>query len=170
MAACDWIVCERGNRWAAGLRVAVARQFPIGLQAPRLCEVRRLAELTERLDTRPNGFGLVEVHPSNFAAVLAWLSEAACHYPDGCCAALVDVPSVESGEYEPWLDRDERNEVTSALLEAGAVAVTDSPRHLQHVLTIGQQHCEHVAALTSSTATSPGLEEWARGLVPWQDA
>jgi hypothetical protein len=55
------------------------------------------------------------------------------------------------------------------LLEAGAVGVADSPRHLSDFLAIAERHRGLVAADSTSLARDQPLMEWAKSLLPWQD-
>jgi hypothetical protein len=140
-----------------------------------LYEVRRLAELTARLEVSPDSFGLLEVGTSNLADVLAWLSQAGCRYPRGRSAALLDASLVHrtsdnnagfmAGPREGWCGI---HDVSDALLEAGAVAVADSPRRLQPILSMVQRHYAEVAARTVDTAGNLSITDWAHSLVPWQ--
>jgi hypothetical protein len=169
MNRCEWIVCERGSTWAAALRVAAARQPPAAWRGPRLYEVRSLAELSERFDVCPQGYGLVEVHRANLGPVLTWLVDTVRRFPRGCFAALLDA-SITGKRGPNRHSSDDRQEAVNSLLEAGAVDVADSPRHLQPILALGQRHCDRVAICPGIAVPSPSFAEWAQSLVPWQDS
>ncbi len=117
----EWIVCERTSRWAAALRWALTD----GDAAPRLRELRQLAELDTEIAARPGATVAIEVHRGNFAPVLAWLSRPCIHQQGARLAALVDRSLADDSE-----------SVVGALLEAGAVAIALSPRRLEEVLAM----------------------------------
>jgi len=161
MTQCEWIVCERSGRWAAALRLAIARQrtSPIGKQP--LHEVRSLQELAARLAERPRAVALVEVRRTNLAETLAWLAEAGPTYPKARFVVLVD--REES-------DGEVGSGMTGVLLAAGAVGVADSPRRLQHVLAVGQRHFASQGRMPNGLGENQSLAEWAWALLPWQPA
>lgn len=158
MRDCEWIVCERSGRWAAALRRAVG---PVASDRRQLHEARSLGELTARLDELPRAVALVEVRRTNLAETLTWLADVSSLHPQARCVALLDCETFE---------HEVRNGVAEVVLAAGAVDVTDSPRHLRQVLAVGRRHA------TAPVETPPGLDdrqslaEWAWALLPWQSA
>src|SRR5688572_15105073 len=103
----EWIVCERTDRWAAALRVILARQVQWRSRMPRLYEVRSLAELASRLELRPDGLGLISVDNALVPRVLSWLAGAWMTHPRARFIALLE------GDLS-------QQDVGSVLLEAGA--------------------------------------------------
>jgi hypothetical protein len=165
----DWIVCERTSRWAAGLRIAADRHAITAKSQLRVVEVRSLVELAARLDELPTALALVEVRRENFAPVLAWLPDAQARHPYARFYALLDHPPATENENWPATPVGENPDVASVLVEAGAVGVADSPRHLHDVLSIAERHRALVAVDSSSSACDQPLLEWAKSLLPWQD-
>jgi hypothetical protein len=176
-----WIVCERTGRWAAALRTSLAGQYnwaslavderarstPTISSDRRVYEVRSLAELTSRLQERPAAVALVETHAANLTRVLHWLSDARDRHADARFIALLD-SSLVTGERAPERGPVECNEVTDALLEAGAAEVAESPRYLQNALALARQHWAPSHDVPPFSTPQP-LVEWARSLLPWQD-
>jgi hypothetical protein len=165
----EWIVCERTSRWAAGIRTTVARHATNGQFTTRVFEVRKLSELAARLGEKPASLALVEVHEGNLANVLAWLTEAQHTYPHARSIALFDNLPPAHDDSWPVAHAGKRDDVVSALLEAGAVDVADSPRHLHSFLAIAERHRALVATNKAAYAENLPLLEWARSLLPWQD-
>ena len=155
MKSCEWIVCEPTNRWAAALRVAVARaaNWPAG--EPRLYEVRSLEELAARLEVRPNSLGFINVHDNNVPRVLSWLAAARGLYSRARFVALIDC-------------RLSREEIADALLEAGAAEIAYSPRYLQHVLAPPPPPPPPAAARPAASAADNSLMESIWSSLPWQ--
>src|SRR5687768_4425566 len=157
MNRCTWVVCERSNRWAAALRAAVARRAMSDDFTIDLHEVRNLDELTARLATLSNTFACIEVTSTNLEATLAWLA-------------------ADTRNSEPkavaMLDRDfaDAREVASVLREAGALEIAYSPRQLQPVMQLGRC-CAKMRENGGgrNPAAGQSIEEWAWGLLPWQD-
>jgi hypothetical protein len=161
MTLSEWIVCERDGRWAAALRMAIARQVtPLTGNQP-VHEVRSLPELSARLAERPGALALVEVQRINFAETLSWLAEAGLTYPGARFIALVD--REQSGGKA-------QSDMAGALLAAGAVGVVDSPRRLQHIRSVGQRHFASQGRMPDSVGENQSFAEWAWGLLPWQPA
>jgi hypothetical protein len=164
-----WIVCERTSHWAAGVRTTAARHATTVQPTTRIVEVRTLGELSQRLDEQPTSLALVEVNEGNLANVLAWLTDAQGTYPHARFVALLD--NLLSAHEESWpvAQAGKGHDVISALLEAGAVDVADSPRHLHSFLAIAERHRALVATNKGPSAENLPLLEWARTLLPWQD-
>jgi hypothetical protein len=166
----DWIVCERTSRWAAGLRSTAARQVILREgSAPRIIEVRSLGELGARLNEQPILFAFVEVNAGNLAVVLAWIADAQVRHPYARFIALLNQPPIMRKENWPATPGELAHDVVSVLLEAGAVGVADSPRHLHEVPAIAERYQALVAVDFASSPSDQPLIEWARSLLPWQD-
>ncbi len=164
-----WIVCERTSRWAAGVRTTAARHANTVQSTTRIVEVRTLGELSQRLDEQPNSLALVEVNDGNLASVLAWLTNAQGRYPHARFVALLDTLLAAHDETWPVAQSGKVHDVVSALLEAGAVDVVESPRHLHSFLAIAERHRALAATNKAPSAENLPLLEWARTLLPWQD-
>jgi hypothetical protein len=122
-----------------------------------ISEVRSLAELNERIEEARNLVAFVEVTRTNLDALLSWL--AAQSHGSGC--------AVVAG-----LDHDLKTTiVTTALREAGAMDIADSPRRLQSAIRVA---LSQTAAVHRSKPLKPAigqsLQAWARSLLPWQAA
>ena len=168
MKRSEWIVCERTSRWAAGVRTTASRHATTGQSTTRVVEVRTLGELAARLGEQPTSLALIEVHEGNLANVLAWLTDAQGTYPHARFVALLDHPLADHDEAWPVVHPDKRHDVVGALLEAGAVDVADSPRHLHSFLAIAERHRVLVATNKAPSTENLPLLEWARSQLPWQ--
>jgi hypothetical protein len=160
MKAGNWILYERTNQWAAALRMALLRESP-RQPAPRIYEVRRLDDLSSRLNAQPASLVLIEVVPTNLSAVLAWLPIATQCYSTTLFAALLDREI--SGA--PIVRRD----ASDALREAGASEIAPSPRQIDGLLALAERHAA-IDRASYLRADPPSLTEWAWSLLPWQDA
>jgi hypothetical protein len=149
MSRIEWIVCERTSRWASALRLAFATEDA----PPRVRELRHLAELDAELLARPTALAAIEIHRGNFAQLLAWLPAARGRHARACSIALLDRSLT-----------DELEQVTAALLEAGAQAIASSPRRLDAILSLGQQH----ARITGIIGPNARLDEAVWASLPWQ--
>ncbi|MCI0332844.1 MAG: hypothetical protein L0228_06440 [Planctomycetes bacterium] len=154
----DWIVCERSNGWAAAVRTALARQPGPTECAATLCEVRRLDELTVHLQQRPNSLALIEVTPTNLDAALTWLADGIRRSRQAKVVALLDRSFVSALE------------AASALREAGAMEIAQSPRQLQHVLQFARCYSSKRRMGLGQSGADQSIEEWAWALLPWQEA
>ena len=154
MSALTWIVCERSNRWAPALRTAILRAATPA-PAIRLHEVRSLNELASDVAATAIDLSFVETTAVNLESVLYWLA-----------ASSVIRRRVET---IVLLDRSlsSRSDVRCALLEAGALDMTDSPRSLRHVIQLGRRVSRRLAASTPIAGQS--FQSWAWSLLPWQD-
>ena len=159
----EWIICERNGRWAAALRTLIDRSYSLTNRKPRLFEVRTLADLTARLDERPRGIVLVEVHRENFADLLGWFAEADRAYPEVCLVALVDRALFPSPATPPSRRRLESRQVGEALREAGADEVETSPRQLHALLALDRQYATIAATHSSSPPDDVSVAAWAWG-------
>lgn len=160
MTECDWIVCERSGRWTAALRMAIRRQSVQCARTTQLREVRSLEELAAQLDERPLAMALVEVRRTNLTEALMWLADAAASYPRARFVALLDTEGIE---------HELRNSVLDVLFAAGAVDISDSPRHLHQVLTLGRRHTAWRTRQPAALAGRQTFAEWAWAALPWQD-
>lgn len=163
-----WIVCETTGRWAAALRVAMARHATNNRAnlPTRIVEVRTLAELASTARDRLPSLQLVEVDFDNFAAALAILARDRLQ-GSSMVAALGE--SMCSSKQTKTQTRNRCSEAIDALLEAGATLVLESPRHVSRLFALAKvldrrtQHTASDAALSSIAASA-----WAA--LPWQDA
>lgn len=151
MRRVEWIVCERSNRWAAALRVALSSEET----TPRMCETRRLVEVDDELDSHPLAIAAIEVRRDHFAELLAWLPAARRRHRQFRCVALLDRAIL-----------DESQSVVGVLLEAGVDAYATSPRRLEAVLELGKQHRQTAGYLPRDASFAD--EVWAS--LPWQAA
>jgi hypothetical protein len=159
MNGCEWIVCESTSRWAAALRLELECDPRFRPSGVRLYETRQLADLTQRLTERPNGFATIEVREKNLGEVLGWLSRATGQFGRVRYVALLD-RSLESAE----------RDIVVALYEAGALQVTRSPRQLRSVVDLFWRHAAlSDKAAGSLTAQLPWKERVWQSL-PWQAA
>src|SRR4051812_33451844 len=69
-----WVVCEQSGRWAAALRLAIARLSRVQFVL-RLHEVRSLAELLAFSSDHRDDLSLIEVGRQNLAEVLELLAK-----------------------------------------------------------------------------------------------
>lgn len=164
-----WMVCEMSGRWATALRIALARSGWPQTSVPRLLEVRQLAELTEKLDQRPHDMALVEVRRENAMEVLLWLAKARREYWQARFIAVVDRGIWQSTDASTATWRRARQPLIDALLEAGAVDVVTSPRHLDAVLAIGQRHAALDTERLHGQAARMSVADWISASLPWQD-
>jgi hypothetical protein len=164
----DWFVCERSGRWAAALRVSLARQAMVTSREPRVYEVRSLEELAERLDTRPLSLALLEVHLSNLGKLFSWLADHSRRFPRSRFVAGLDY-SIEmtlSGELRRM--PSDAADVVCALLEAGAAEITNSPRRLDSILALAKKYYAASCESLPSSNESQSIVDWARSRLPWQ--
>jgi hypothetical protein len=131
-----------------------------------LYEVRSLGELAERVARKPRSFGFIEVNRANFSSALRWLSDARQRFAEARFAALLEIELVEPALANR---RHDRQDVANALLEAGAVTVTDSPRRLHQILLLAERHGVLAALAVTPSRSGQTLVEWAQTLLPWQE-
>jgi uncharacterized protein YejL (UPF0352 family) len=165
MSRCVWIVCEQTSGWATALRLAASRA--IVESAPRLVETRTLAELSSRLEEHRAAIALIEVRAGNLATTLQWLATASRRHVDARYVALLNYSLAPEEATFPGSRSSNRRRVVEALLEAGAVDVSNSPRRLRHVFAIAEKHWAATWPCISSATQQP-LLEMARDLLPWQ--
>jgi hypothetical protein len=157
MNAMSLILCERTERWAAAIRLAIVRQ---GMQpAPRIREVRSLTELEAQLSARPLSLALVEVTRTNIADVLRLVVDASERHPAARFAALLNGGLCESSEC--------RRAAVDALMEAGCCEFAASPRQLAGILRLARLHAAR-ALETSRKRDNLSIEAWAWATLPWQ--
>jgi hypothetical protein len=168
-----WIVCENAGRWSAALRVAISRQatkLGTSTGSPRIDVVRTLAELDSAMREQNRSLALVEVRSDNLAAVLELLAKS--WRRNVRLAALLDSelglqPSAGSSQ------SPDRPFAADALLEAGALAVIDSPRQIPMLLNLAERQTLAEGRVADSADTNDSLtaivdRAWAA--LPWQDA
>jgi hypothetical protein len=163
-----WVVCEQSGRWAAALRLAITRRSNSQV-APRLYEVRGLAELMTCLKEQPIELALVEIGHANLAEVFELLADSRAIRSTRILALLHD-SLIVGGSAAFKSMAPERRLVVDALWEAGAVDVLESPRSLNRLFALGERLAE-VSVLTGRKASvRQPVAEWAWSLLPWQDA
>lgn len=158
MNSVEWIICERAIKWASALRTAIARE-PLPHPSLRIYEVRKLREITARLDARPQSLVLVEVDRDRLAAVLEWFADAAPRYPAARFAALCEYDLTGSGA--------DRQAAGESLVEAGVCEAAFSPRRLHAILSLGRRHAK-LAGPPSLNLASLSMADWAWARLPWQ--
>jgi hypothetical protein len=149
----EWIICEKNGRWTAALRVALARGGTVGTR-DCIQEVRNLTELTAAARDMPTAMVLLEVHPESFGPALNWLFEG-WHRGAQAVALL--------GAGFP------HDHHTDSLLEAGALAVVNSPRRLSRVLGLATKVAVSRRALAKKYISAEIVAERAWASLPWQD-
>jgi hypothetical protein len=168
MSEIDLLVCERTGRWAAALRVAVARQAGISSREPRIYETRSLEELAERLETRPLSLALLEVHLSTLGKLLSCLADHSRRFPRVRFVALLDDALGIAASREIKQPSGSSQDVVAALLEAGAVDFAHSPRRLQHVFALAERHAAIAADANRQPNPAQSIADWAWSQLPWQ--
>jgi hypothetical protein len=148
----SWIVCETSGRWTAALRVALARQNLV--HAGRIQEVRSLPEVSAAQEAS-SALVLVEVRPDNLAASMNWFLRGWQH--GARAVALL------GGELSA-------DQVAEALLEAGALAVIESPRHVAAVFGLAGRVAASRLAHAKKSGSVLSIAERAWAALPWQDA
>ena len=126
---------------------------------PKIFEVRRLSELSARLDERPHSLALVEVVQSNLADVLPLMASAERLHPNMRFAALVDreLPQVVDVK-----------QLADVLREAGAQEVLISPRQLEGILAIGRLFAQSRPLGRSDSAPDESIVARVWDSLPWQ--
>jgi hypothetical protein len=149
-----WIVCETSGRWTAALRVTLARQGA-ALGRSRILEVRSLAELVVAADETPSALVLIEVRSDNFGATLSWLFQRWQRTSRAVALLEAELSPAQASE---------------ALLEAGALAVIDSPRRIAEALSIAQRFAVSRSRLAKIGRSAESIADRAWTALPWQDA
>jgi len=146
-----WIVCETTGRWTAALNIAIERQGA-AIHSKRIQELRTLLELHAAMPDAKSAIVLLEVRINSFPAALSLFLEA--WRRNNRMVALL-------GEgLEP-------EQATEALLEAGALAVISSPRHIGSVIELANRVARASQAVVDQD-NSIAHRAWAA--LPWQDA
>lgn len=171
MLSCDWIICERTNRWAAALRLALDRQGAMGGAHYRLRETRHLDDGLLALVQSPDSLVAVEVHRQNLHDTLTWLALAERRFPRSRCIALVD-RSLAFGDAAGGRSRrsDSRSDLCNALREAGATEIAHSPRDLAVTMELARRHFAVVSRWRESDAANRSHVEQVWSALPWQEA
>jgi hypothetical protein len=126
-----------------------------GGRAPRLHEVRSLAELKSQLDDHAGAFNLIEIGQSNLASVLELLAQR-----DPAIGRFAALLSDKSDHIRPIAD---------VAWEAGAIDVIESPRHVHRLVAIYGQ-LSAARPFIEQPASDQAFAEWALSTLPWQDA
>jgi hypothetical protein len=148
----SWIVCETSGRWTAALRVALARQDLV--HGGRIQEVRSLAEVVAAQEAS-SALVLFEVRPDNLAASMNWFFRGWQHGTRAVALLGAELAADQAAE---------------ALLEAGALAVIESPRHMAAVLGLAGRVAVSRTIRTQKSVTALTIAEQAWASLPWQDA
>ena len=170
MTRCDWIICERSNRWAAALRLAGERDTAAGGVCHRFREVRSLSELPPELARQPASLIALEVSERNLIAVLAWLSAALRRFPQLRCVALLDRSLSSANQSDRSRDKNSQRDIAVALREAGAWEVVESPRRLEPLLQFARRHANVAARHDAFLAENRPFTERVWATLPWQPA
>ena len=136
------IICERSGIWAA----ALARHLP---REVRFVQTRALAECSAALAAAPMSLVALETSAGNLNGVLAWLAQLPATFPLARAVVLAD-HGLQSHE---WL-----------LREAGAVHFAISPRELDGLAPLMQNHLARLPAPNASFA------EQVWNSLPWSEA
>jgi hypothetical protein len=157
----QWIVCERTSRWAAALRVGLARRSSerrIPLLNAQIYEVRSLSDLEAAMNEHAHSLGLVEVRNDNLGSVLELIAKG---WRRG--ARLIVL-----------LDADAKATLSvDALTEAGALAVVESPRHIDTALRLADRFSRRrpqPVLPNGGEETIASVFDRARAALPWQNA
>jgi hypothetical protein len=165
----SWIILEKSGRWAAALRMALARHPETrGAHTlpKRIYEVRSLVELNAAIREQRPLLVLAEVRLDNLAAILELLAHA--RQPNVPIVALIDDSLATSS-------RTERCEMPSALVaaaalrEAGALSVLETPRQISSLFDFVERQMARRESVFSSTTGHKSLTDWAWAALPWQD-
>lgn len=180
----SWVVCDRTGRWAAALRVAIARDGAYRTDesnSHRIKEIQGLAELNESLDelgalrcaSRLNGRSLlmrspvvlVEVGEESLADVLEFFS--ARHGDNLKFVAMMDERLEKSTARVKTLIR--KPDFTSdVLFEAGVVDVLKSPRQIARLFPLAARLVQ-AGSCFGKTTGDDSIAEMAKLALPWQD-
>ena len=167
MNGCDWILCERSQRWAAALRYALGRQTSQP-RPRRIYETRNLSDMLARLNSRPESLVLIEVNQANFATVLDCLADAAPRFASARFAVLLEGTLASPHDRRSKTHRHVHEDALDALAEAGACEFAASPRKLRGIFDLARRHANHLTSRFTPPDDRP-LEVWAMSLLPWQD-
>jgi hypothetical protein len=150
----SWIVCEASGRWTAALRISLVRQ-KVGSSGDQIQEVRTLPDLTSAVQESPAAIALLEVQPDNLAASMTWFCHGWLRGNRAVALLGANVAAVE---------------VAEALLEAGALAVIESPRHLAGAINLAGRVAVSRSTHTNKSGLTFSIAEQAWASLPWQDA
>jgi hypothetical protein len=145
MSTAVLIVCETSRRWATFWRRAQGGGQPAG----ELVACRSLSECDVILATHPASFVALEVQTEQLKEQLDWLASLAERFPFARAAALLDEPLADA---------------QGVLLEAGALAVIDSPRRLAPAVELWRAH----RGRAPQPEQSASEQIWSR--LPWRAA
>jgi hypothetical protein len=168
-SAANWVILEKSGRWAAALRVAIARRSEAhGLARipKRIYEARSEADLKSALRDRCPILALAEARLDNLAAILHILAdERRFNVP---IAALMD----DSLTTNSSIGRGENPSTfaaADALREAGALAVIQTSRQIASVFDFVELRTSQCSDTTSPPIDQQLLTDWAWAALPWQD-
>ncbi len=165
----EWIVCEQSGRWAAALRMSLARK-PLTQPRPRLHETRSLREFAELLDNSTCHLALVEIRTENLNEALQLLTH---NLPRRFrfAALLENLPLQRRfGDDLHETRLSSLPSLPDLLWEIGAVEVLHSPRQSERLTTLHSRLLANLGTDASSAAGPPALADWAWSAIPWQDA
>jgi hypothetical protein len=164
----DWIICERSNRWAAALRLVLDGQNRVDGRRCQLREVRTLADLAASLSEGQMCLACIEVRPASLGDVLAWLAKAEQEFGETRFVALLDY----SLQPDPWAAAESRlnklDDVSDALVEAGAALVVTSPRRLGPLVELGRRSANPSQSRQTSDDAEITLTSRVWASLPWQ--
>jgi hypothetical protein len=161
LASQKWVVCEESGHWTAALRVALSR-WPAAQTAPRLYEVRTIAELSTQSDEHGCNLALVEVGRQNLTEVLTILAH---HGPlTSQFVALLGVDAADTIKGHPSTQA-----VADLLWEAGAVEIVESPRQMCRLLALHNRLAIAHGSIISDFVQAQSFAAWAWATLPWQE-
>jgi hypothetical protein len=156
----SWIVSEKSGRWAAALRVALARQAATSPHADtqdQIHELRSLDEFHARAADFPNSIALIETTSDNLPTVLQLAAR-----PSSARIPLIALLHDDLASRE--------NFALDILLEAGALAIVTVPRKIAEILPIARKVFASTMRAATSDSADNSLEAWAWAQLPWQEA
>jgi hypothetical protein len=168
MPTVSWVVCESSGRWSAALRTALARQAAKHTSRPpyRVHECRDASEFLTTAKHSSQTLGLIEVRPDNLTAVLELLTRS---WPQKLRFVALLAPEFDDLTENNSTDAPSgRHTIADVLLEAGALAVITSPRHIHTVLELGKLYSSTHATGPSPKTSLKQLTEQAWNSLPWQ--
>lgn len=165
----SWLVCETTGRWAAALRLAIARReqdTSPKLPARHVRELRSLSELEAVLQQGSSPHAFVEVRRENLGAVLDLLSS---HRHEGVqFIGLLDDSVGHDSSNNSSIAGDQAP-IIDVLFEAGAIDVIRTPRQIGRLLVATSYQYRGRSCL-GDAAREYSITELAWNALPWQDA
>jgi hypothetical protein len=165
-----YIVCESTGRWAAAMRVALARKrfspdsFAV---SPRIQEVRSLSQLEPAISTQDQALGFVEVRADNLGPVLDLLAK--------CQRRNVRLVALLEGELDRKTSSTDSLPPTGTLSsdaveEAGALAAIESPRQIALAIAFAERYFASHTRSAAPFSEQQSIADRAWAALPWQDA